>query len=99
MVEEAISELQYVIRLDPEKAEVHNNLGVIYLRKKRLNEAISNLKRAITINPKYGDAYFNLAVAYYYEKDIPSASFYAKKALDLGYEVDPKLLKELRIRQ
>jgi tetratricopeptide (TPR) repeat protein len=99
MVEEAISELQYAIRLDPEKAEVHNNLGVIYLRKKRLNEAISNLKRAIAINPRYGDAYFNLAVAYYYEKDIPSASFYAKKALDLGYEVDPKLLKELRIRQ
>jgi tetratricopeptide (TPR) repeat protein len=99
MVEEAISELQYVIRLDPDKAEVHNNLGVIYLRKKRLNEAISNFKRAITINPKYGDAYFNLAVAYYYKKDIPSASFYAKKTLDLGYEVDPKLLKELRIQK
>ena len=99
MVNEAVTELEHAVRLDPNKAEVHNNLGVIYLRKKRLNEAISNFKRAITINPKYGDAYFNLAVAYYYKKDIPSASFYAKKALDLGYEVDPKLLKALRIRQ
>jgi tetratricopeptide (TPR) repeat protein len=99
MVNEAVTELEHAVRLDPNKAEVHNNLGVIYLRKKRLNEAISNFKRAITINPKYGDAYFNLAVAYYYKKDIPSASFYAKKALDLGYEVDPKLLKELRIQK
>jgi len=99
MVNEAISELQHAIRLDPDKAEVHNNLGVIYLQKKRVDEAISNFKRAITINPKYGDAYFNLAVAYYYKKDLSTASLYAKKALDLGYEVEPKLLKELHIQQ
>jgi tetratricopeptide (TPR) repeat protein len=99
MVEEATSELEHAVRIAPEKAEVHSNLGVIYLQKKRMNEAISSFKRAITLNPKYGNAYFNLAVAYYYEKDIPSASFYARKALELGYEVDPKLLKELRIRQ
>jgi protein O-mannosyl-transferase len=99
MVEEATSELEQAIRLAPDRAEVHNNLGTIYLQKKRLNEAISSFKRAVTLNPKYGNAYFNLAVAYYYERDIPSASFYAKKALDLGYEVDPKLLKELRMRQ
>jgi tetratricopeptide (TPR) repeat protein len=99
MVNEAISEFRHVIETDPRRAEAYNNLGVIFLRTKRLEEAISSFKKALTINPKYGDAYFNLAVAYYYRKDIPSASLNAKKALGLGYEVDPKLLKALRIRQ
>jgi len=57
-----------------------------------------SLKQVVAINPKYGDAYFNLALAYYYKKDAPSASVYARKALDLGYEVDPRLLKALNIR-
>ncbi len=98
MVNEAIDELQMAIRLDPNQAEAHNNLGVIFLQRKRLEEAISSFEKALTINPRYGDAYSNLMVAYYYKKDLSSASLAAKRALELGVEVDPRLLKELRIR-
>jgi tetratricopeptide (TPR) repeat protein len=96
-VEAAISEFKNTISFDPRKAEAHNNMGAVYLNKRIFDEAISNFKSALAINPKYGDAHFNLAVAYYYKKDFLSAKTHAEKALELGYEVDPRLLKALGI--
>jgi tetratricopeptide (TPR) repeat protein len=41
------------LKLQPDLAEVHYNLGDAYSRKGQLNEAISALKEALQIKPDY----------------------------------------------
>jgi protein O-mannosyl-transferase len=42
----------------------HNNRGVDYNERGRLQEAIEDIKEAIRIKPDYTDAYYNLGIAY-----------------------------------
>jgi protein O-mannosyl-transferase len=94
--EEALAAYQKAISMSPYLPEPHNNLGVLYLEKKRFDEAIPHFKQALALNPGYGEAYFNLAVAYYYKRDYRRALDQLTRAMDLGYQGDPRLLELLR---
>src|SRR3989441_1419751 len=60
--------------------EVHEDLGVIYLRKLMPNEAIEQFRTTLSQQPDHGPAVLNLAVAYQMKGDASAA----KQALD-GY--------------
>ncbi|HXC01197.1 MAG TPA: tetratricopeptide repeat protein [Opitutaceae bacterium] len=62
--EEAITELQTAIRLEPRYAQAHNSLANLLEKiPGRLPEAISEYETAIRLKPDYAEAHYNLALA------------------------------------
>ncbi|MDD1744285.1 MAG: tetratricopeptide repeat protein, partial [Candidatus Methanoperedens sp.] len=64
MHEEAISEFNEALRLDPGYVEVLNNIAVSYHRMGLVNEAIEKLREAIRFMPGYLEAHCNLGSIY-----------------------------------
>ncbi|MDH5458901.1 MAG: tetratricopeptide repeat protein, partial [Nitrospinota bacterium] len=52
------------IRLDPEYAFAHNNLGLIYLRRSQNHEAEQMIRKTIALKPDYASGYYNLGLIY-----------------------------------
>ena len=55
---------QEAIRLEPDDAEAHYNLGATYGGLGRYQEAIAAYEEAIHLKPEYAEAQYNLGVAY-----------------------------------
>ena len=72
------------LRIDPENADAHYNLGVIYKETGRDDEAVALLKEAVRINPSHADAHFNLGAAYNALKRYDQAVAAFKKAIQLN---------------
>jgi tetratricopeptide (TPR) repeat protein len=61
-LEEALDCLKRAIKISPDIAEAHNNLGILIKNLKRFEEAEKEYREAIRINPDYADAHNNLGV-------------------------------------
>ena len=55
--------LRESLRLNPESAEAHNNLGITLAQLGRLEEAVQEWRRALAIKPGFVDAERNLELA------------------------------------
>ncbi|MGD0884076.1 MAG: tetratricopeptide repeat protein [Thermodesulfovibrionales bacterium] len=53
-----------MVRKSPDAALPHNNLGMAYSDRHRLDEAVHEFNTALKLNPDYPDAYNNLGIAY-----------------------------------
>ena len=60
-LEEAETRLTGAIKLSPEYAEAHNNLGIVLLNLGRLEEAEACFEQSIALAPNFEEAIFNLA--------------------------------------
>jgi len=92
---DAIEAYKKSIRLAPSMASTYVNLGLAYAARKDFEKAINEYRKALAIDPRHGGAYNNLAVVYYYMGDHNRAVEYCDKAIEVGYDVHPKLLKML----
>ena len=63
-VERKIEELKQTIRINPDDADAHANLGVAYVKSDMHKEAIEAFKQAIRINSDDADTHNNLGHAY-----------------------------------
>ena len=59
---EAIKYLKRAIRINPDFAEAHNNLGVLFIDLKRFDEAEKEYREAIRIDPDFAEAHNNLGI-------------------------------------
>ncbi len=59
---EAIDAFKHAIKLKPDYAKAHYNLGNVYYNLHRYTESIDAYKEAIRIKPDYADAYTTLGV-------------------------------------
>jgi tetratricopeptide (TPR) repeat protein len=96
MFDEAIAECKKAIAINPNHANAHSNLGLAYVGKKMLDEGIAEYRKAIAIDPNLAVAYNNLAVAYYLKKEYGLAIEHCDRAIELGYEVHPGFLNDLK---
>ena len=62
--EEAIEHFKHAIRLDPQLASAHNDLGTLYAEQGKLDLAIAAFKAARRIAPTSVPTLYNLALAY-----------------------------------
>jgi tetratricopeptide (TPR) repeat protein len=62
--EDAIRNYREVLRSNPDSAEAHNNLGVVYETLGRYEDAEKEYQAALKIEPEYARAHNNLGVVY-----------------------------------
>jgi tetratricopeptide (TPR) repeat protein len=83
----AISALQKILFItndDTMKADVYNNMGYYYSRRKDYNQAISNFRKALALGPEYGFANDNLGYALIITGDLDEGVSYLDKAMATG---------------
>ncbi|MCZ6701547.1 MAG: tetratricopeptide repeat protein [Ignavibacteria bacterium] len=83
---QAISDFNRALEINPKYAEAYNERGVVYDDKGQYDLAISDYTKAIEINPKLAEVYNNRAFAYYAkgQHDLAISDF--NRAL----EINPK---------
>ena len=59
----AIAHYNHVLKLKPDLAQVHSNLGDVYKQAGNLKASIKSCKRAITLKPDLAEAHYNLGNA------------------------------------
>lgn len=55
---------QAALRLRPDFAQAHNNLGTLYLEQGRAAQAIQSYREAVRLDPRNAQAFYNLGTAY-----------------------------------
>jgi tetratricopeptide (TPR) repeat protein len=86
-LESAISTLQKILFVSSDdimKADVYNNMGYYYMRKKDYQQAISNFYKALNLGPEYGFANDNLGYALILTGDLEEGKSYLEKAIKTG---------------
>lgn len=84
--EEAVTAFKQAIKLKPDYAEAHSNLGDAYAQLKQFKKAIDEYKQAIRYKPDLAMAYNNMGTAYYELGEHKKAIEAYKEAIRL----DPK---------
>ncbi len=85
-LQEAREELLESLRLNPNRADVHNTVGSIYDRLGQTDEAIRHFLRAIELGPRSPAIFNNLGIAYLRENQSASALEAFRRALKLDPE-------------
>ncbi len=57
--DQAISDFNKALEINPRYATAYYNRGVAYARKGQYDQAISDFTKALEINPRYATAYYN----------------------------------------
>lgn len=95
--DEAVTEYERAIALDPEYGVAYSNLGSVLLQLGRAREATTRLEQAVRINPQNAEALNSLSVAYAAEGDIEKALATIERALKLNPpDALQKLLRQRR---
>lgn len=93
---EALKNLLLANKMDPDNAEILNNLGMAYYFKGEKEMAIRTLNRALKIDENNSDAKVNLASIYYNNGQYVEAEKVYKKVLkDLTYDKQARTLFNL----
>lgn len=69
----AIRECQKALRINPQRYEAYNLMGIAYRRSGEIEKAIKNYNKALKINPSYQRIYYNLGIAYMKKGDLDKA--------------------------
>lgn len=67
----------------PSDYKTHNNVGVVYQKRKDYKKAIESFERSIKLNPRFKDGYYNLAVTYLQMGNEVRAFPYYMKTIEL----------------
>ncbi|TET59129.1 MAG: tetratricopeptide repeat protein [Candidatus Stahlbacteria bacterium] len=73
------------LKMEPNLAEIHNNLGLLYLKMKKLDDAVVSFQEAVKKNVNYATAYVNLGNALIELEKFDDAI----KAYQYALEIDP----------
>jgi len=84
---DAISEYRRAVRIYPNYADAHNNLGAILLQSGRTTEAVAEYRAAVRLDPDYPDAHSNLGSAL---SRIPGRLPEAAAELEIAVRLDPE---------
>jgi tetratricopeptide (TPR) repeat protein len=84
--DQAITDFNQAIKLNPKFDLAYNNRGFAYYSKKNYDKALADFNKAIALNPKYAVAYSNRGMIYSAKRDFNKAFADYNKAIQL----DPK---------
>jgi Flp pilus assembly protein TadD len=90
-----MAEYQKALEIDPNQAAVRANLGGAYFQNGDLEGAIRENLKALELNPSFALAHNNLLHAYRAKGDLEAARIHCQKATELGFQVNPRIAREL----
>jgi tetratricopeptide (TPR) repeat protein len=79
--DEAITQFQMALEIQPDYAEARYNLGTVLLQQKRMDEAITQLQKALEIKPDNASPHKNLGIAFLKQGRLDEAIVHFKKSL------------------
>ncbi len=94
-IDEAIRALQKAIRYNPNFLQAYATLANAYLMNGLIEESIEANRKALDLEPDFAVSHNNLAIAYMENGEFALAIEHCDKAVVLGYNVAPEILKEL----
>jgi len=94
-IDEAIRALQKAIAWNPNFLQAFATLANAYLMKGLIDESIEANLKALSLEPAFAIAHNNLAIGYLEKGEHGLAVKHFDKAVELGYEVAPEMLKEV----
>ena len=94
-VDEAIKSLQKAIIYNSKFLQAYATLANAYLMRGLIKESILTNLKVLKMEPSFAVAHNNLAIAYLENKEYDLAVKHCDKAIDLGYEVAPEILKDI----
>ncbi|MFA5007879.1 MAG: tetratricopeptide repeat protein [Candidatus Omnitrophota bacterium] len=95
-VDNAIKMYTQAIDLNPKYYDAYANRGLAYANDEAYDKAILDFTKAIEIKPNEAQTYNDRAVACFFEKNYDKCWEDVNKAIQLGYQVNPQFLMELR---
>ncbi|MFA6010905.1 MAG: tetratricopeptide repeat protein [Desulfobacteraceae bacterium] len=95
-IDEAIKNLHKAIVFNSLFLQAYTTLANAYLMKNLIDESIETSRKALEIEPNFPIAHNNIAIAYLEKKEYKLAIEHFDKAMELGYEVAPELLEEMK---
>lgn len=78
-----LQEAETWVKRHPEDARGYNNLGIVYLARRRSEDAVASYKRAISLAPELATAHYNLGHAYHKQGKINLAIVAYQQALTI----------------
>ena len=84
LYEQAVTEFNKAIELDPEYAMAYNNRGNAYWNRGNFDRAIADYDKAIELDPEYAEAYGNRGFVYYLKGELTKAISDLEKCLELS---------------
>jgi Tfp pilus assembly protein PilF len=82
---QAVASLQQALQHQPNHAEAHYTLGVIYVERKQYRTAVTEFEAALAARPDFREAHYSLGVCYeFYLPDIAKALEHYRRFLALG---------------
>ena len=82
--EQALSFYLEARQIEPNRPEIHENIGALYFYLRRLNEAKHYLTEAIKYNPLSDVSYLNLGHIYFIQDSLEKAASSYKMALEIS---------------
>jgi predicted O-linked N-acetylglucosamine transferase (SPINDLY family) len=82
-LDEAMASYEQALRLRPDFAQVHSNLGLIHANRAHWKEAIASYTRALELEPGFADACNNLGIAFIKQGMRAEAATAFQRAIDL----------------
>ncbi len=82
---EAERVFRQIIKINPNDAKAHNNLGIALRQQGKLDEAIASYQQAIKIDPNHADVHYNLGNALYNQGKLEEAIASYQQAI----KIDP----------
>jgi len=76
-----LEKAQLWVKKHPDDARGYNNLGIVYLARRRFEKAIENYKCAISLSPTLATAHYNLGHAYHKQGKVKLAIDAYQRAL------------------
>ena len=76
-----LQEAEIWVKRHPNDARGYNNLGIVYLVRRRSEDAIASYKRAISLAPNLATAHYNLGHAYHKQRKLNPAIAAYQQAL------------------
>ena len=78
-----LQEAEIWVKRHPDDARGYNNLGIVYLARRRPEDAIASYKRAIALAPNLATAHYNLGHAYHKQGKMKPAIAAYQQALTI----------------
>jgi tetratricopeptide (TPR) repeat protein len=95
-IEEAITALEKAVRWNPKFLQAYTTLANAYLMKGMIDESIDTGLKVTELAPDFAVGHNNLGIAYL-EKGLHDLAIkHIDQAMELGYEVAPEILNEIK---